>query len=144
MRHGIDTTIVEIDPTVHKFASKYFALPTGHTKVIEDAVSYASNLAKKGTKYDYIVHDVFTGGAEPVDLFTFEFLSDLHAILKPGGIIAIVRSLTSPLFSIPLRFASRRPPSLPCPLVTPYQISYDVNNKNHRITQATSSFPPPI
>ncbi|RAL63086.1 hypothetical protein DID88_004170 [Monilinia fructigena] len=40
-------------------------------------------------KFNYIVHDVFTGGAEPVDLFTYEFLKDLHDILEPGGVIAI-------------------------------------------------------
>jgi hypothetical protein len=39
--------------------------------------------------YDYIIHDVFTGGAEPVDLFTLEFLSGLHQMLKPDGVIAI-------------------------------------------------------
>jgi hypothetical protein len=90
MAHGIDTTIVEIDPVVHEYATKYFGLPTNHKAVIEDAVSYAAELAKTDEKYDYIVNDVFTGGAEPVDLFTFEFLSDLNTILKPGGVIAIV------------------------------------------------------
>jgi spermidine synthase len=90
MAHGIETTIVEIDPVVHAYATKYFGLPTNHKAVIEDAVSYAAELAKTEEKYDYIVNDVFTGGAEPVDLFTFEFLSDLNTILKPGGVIAIV------------------------------------------------------
>lgn len=90
MAHGINTTIIEIDPIVHDFAVKYFDLPRGHKAVIEDAVSYASRLAATNEKYDYIVHDVFTGGAEPVDLFTLEFLQDLHSILKPGGVIAIV------------------------------------------------------
>lgn len=90
--HGIDTTIVEIDPAVHSFATKYFALPPNHTPVIADAVSYASETAKEGKQYTYIVHDVFTGGAEPVDLFTLEFIQDLHAMLAPWGVIAIVRS----------------------------------------------------
>ncbi|PVH83168.1 spermine/spermidine synthase [Cadophora sp. DSE1049] len=89
MAHGIQTTIVEIDPVVHDFATKYFALPKNHKKVIADAVSYAAEVASSGEKYDYVVHDVFTGGAEPVDLFTYEFLQDLNSILKPGGVIAI-------------------------------------------------------
>ncbi|KAG0649872.1 Polyamine aminopropyltransferase [Hyphodiscus hymeniophilus] len=89
MAHGIDTTIVEIDPIVYAFATKYFSLPRGHTAVIADAVSYTSQLARTSQKFDYVVHDVFTGGAEPVDLFTFEFVQDLHSILKPGGVIAI-------------------------------------------------------
>jgi spermidine synthase len=90
MAHGIETTIVEIDPVVHDYATKYFGLPQNHKKVIEDAVSYVSQVAKTDEKYDYIVNDVFTGGAEPVDLFTAEFLQDLNIILKPGGVIAIV------------------------------------------------------
>jgi spermidine synthase len=90
MAHGIETTIVEIDPVVYDFATKYFALPSGHKVVIADAVFYASELARSEDKYDYIVHDVFTGGAEPVDLFTLEFIQDLHSILKPRGVIALV------------------------------------------------------
>lgn len=91
MAHGIDTTIVEIDPIVFEYAIKYFGLPEGHTPVIEDAVSYASYLAQNTTQtFDYIVHDVFTGGAEPVDLFTVEFMTDLYSLLKPNGVAAIV------------------------------------------------------
>lgn len=41
-------------------------------------------------KYDYIVHDVFTGGAEPIELFTVEFLEGLKSLLKDDGAIAIV------------------------------------------------------
>lgn len=91
--HGIDTTVVEIDPVVHKFASKYFQLPSNHTAVIEDAVTYTSRLAanETETRFDYIIHDVFTGGAEPIPLFTLEFLQNLNALLKPHGVIAIVR-----------------------------------------------------
>ncbi|EKD12191.1 uncharacterized protein L3040_003391 [Drepanopeziza brunnea f. sp. 'multigermtubi'] len=89
MAHGIQTTIVEIDPVVHDFATKYFNLPKNHKKVIADAVAYAHEVAQTDEKYDYVVHDVFTGGAEPVDLFTYEFLQDLNSILKPGGSIAI-------------------------------------------------------
>jgi hypothetical protein len=88
--HGIDTTIVEIDPVVHEFASDYFGLPGNHTPVVEDAVSFTHRLATTtNTKYDYIVHDVFTGGAEPVQLFTLEFLQGLSSLLKPNGVIAI-------------------------------------------------------
>jgi spermidine synthase len=89
--HGIDTTVVEIDPVVHDFAMKYFRLPTNHTAVIEDAAGYAAKTANDTTqRFDYIVHDVFTGGAEPIDLFTLEFLTDLHTLLNPHGVIVIV------------------------------------------------------
>lgn len=88
--HGISTTVVEIDPVVYDFALKYFTLPIPNEVIIEDAVSVAANLAEQGKKFNYIVHDVFTGGAEPVELFTAEFLMDLNKILEPGGVIAIV------------------------------------------------------
>ncbi len=92
MAHGIDTTVVEIDPVVHEFATKYFHLPSNHTAVIEDAVSYTARLASDpdGRRFDYIVHDVFTGGAEPIPLFTLEFIQSLGALLTPNGVVAIV------------------------------------------------------
>ncbi|KAL4872439.1 hypothetical protein BDV12DRAFT_162200 [Aspergillus spectabilis] len=89
--HGIDTTIVEIDPIVHKFAGQYFELPSNHTAVIEDARTFVRRNQESANpvQYDYIVHDVFTGGAEPVELFTYEFISGLHASLKDDGVVAI-------------------------------------------------------
>lgn len=92
--HGIDTTIVEIDPVVYDFSKKYFGLPSNHTAVIQDAISWSqSNKDELREYYDYIVHDVFTGGAEPIPLFTDEFLASLKQMLKPNGVIAIVSLL---------------------------------------------------
>lgn len=60
--HGINTTIVELDPVVHSFATQYFSLPTNHTAVLQDAVSWVADAASTTPRrYDYIVHDVFTG-----------------------------------------------------------------------------------
>ncbi|KAI1141402.1 S-adenosyl-L-methionine-dependent methyltransferase [Hypoxylon sp. FL0543] len=88
--HGIDTTIVEIDPVVYEFSAKYFGLPSNHTAVIQDAISWSrSKKDELREHYDYIVHDVFTGGAEPIPLFTEEFLAGLRDMLKPNGVIAI-------------------------------------------------------
>ncbi|KAF7545895.1 hypothetical protein G7Z17_g8822 [Cylindrodendrum hubeiense] len=88
--HGINTTVVEIDPVVHEFAAKHFDLRENNPPVIADAVSYTAQLANESTtKFDYIVHDVFTGGAEPADLFTLEFFQNLNALLKDDGSIAI-------------------------------------------------------
>ena len=90
--HGVNTSIVELDPVVYEFALKYFGLPTNHSWTIGDAVPIIANTVDSGVafKYDYIIHDVFTGGAEPVELFTLEFLSGLHTLLKADGVIAIV------------------------------------------------------
>ncbi|KAL8897050.1 MAG: hypothetical protein Q9207_007409, partial [Kuettlingeria erythrocarpa] len=90
LAHNISTTILEIDPVVHAFATKYFALPPNHTAVIQDALAFVANSQsdtskKDAEKYTYIIHDVFTGGAEPLSLFTLEFLEGLKNMLKPEG-----------------------------------------------------------
>lgn len=92
IKHGIDTTIVEIDPVVHKLATQYFNLPSNHVAAIEDATKFVKHAQKSPSshQYDYIIHDVFTGGAEPAELFTIEFLKDLSSLLKDDGVIAIV------------------------------------------------------
>lgn len=90
--HGVHTTTVEIDRVVHDFASSHFDLPNNHTSIIGDAVKVVSDIQSNriSHEYDYILHDVFTGGAEPIDLFTMEFLTDLRRLLKQDGVIAIV------------------------------------------------------
>ncbi|KAK5112746.1 hypothetical protein LTR62_003844 [Meristemomyces frigidus] len=101
LAHGINTTIVELDPVVHKYATKYFALPTNHNAILTDAVTWVDNEVRNAvsTKYNYIIHDVFTGGAEPLALFTTEFLNSLRSLLTPEGTIAInyAGDLTAPL-----------------------------------------------
>ncbi|KAF2139126.1 uncharacterized protein K452DRAFT_290224 [Aplosporella prunicola CBS 121167] len=88
--HGINTTIVELDPAVHAMATKHFALPQNHTAVLSDAVPFVADAAaSQPASYDYIVHDVFTGGAEPAALFTLDFLNGLKTLLRPDGVIAL-------------------------------------------------------
>lgn len=93
MAHGINTTVVELDPVVYKFAVKYFNFPSPHNVVIEDAITFVEKAKAVGGNrktYDYIIHDVFTGGAEPIELFTQEFLRGLSEMLNADGVIAIV------------------------------------------------------
>ncbi|KAH8701819.1 spermine/spermidine synthase family protein [Talaromyces proteolyticus] len=89
IQHGVNTTIVEIDPVVYKFALQYFHFPENHTAVIDNAVTFVENARLQSKQYEYIVHDVFTGGTEPIDLFTLEFMQGLYALLKENGIVAI-------------------------------------------------------
>ncbi|KJY01882.1 spermine/spermidine synthase like protein [Zymoseptoria brevis] len=112
--HGIHTTIVELDPVVHAFATKYFALPTNHTAILQDAVSWvhhtsSSTRSSRGEKYDYIIHDVFTGGAEPLPLFTTSFLTSLRSLLHPNGVIALnyAGDLSLPLTRLVLHTISK-------------------------------------
>ncbi|KAJ5191261.1 uncharacterized protein N7498_010246 [Penicillium cinerascens] len=91
MKHGIDTTVVELDPVVVKFAKQYFNFPSNHATTVDDATKFVKRALKTPSahQYDYIVHDVFTGGAEPAELFTIDFLHDLSSLLKDDGVIAI-------------------------------------------------------
>lgn len=81
---------MEIDPVVYRFAMDYFAFPSNHTAVIDDAISFVKIARQNPQNYDYIVHDVFTGGVEPVELFTSQFMQSLDDLLKDDGVIAIV------------------------------------------------------
>lgn len=90
VEHGINTTIVELDPVVHEFATKYFGLPENHHAYIQDASDFVSVYSEaQPNSYDYIIHDVFTGGAEPIPLFTLEFLQRLDKLLRADGVVAI-------------------------------------------------------
>lgn len=77
---------------MHKLATQYFNLPSNHVAAIEDATKFVKSAQQSPSihKYDYIIHDVFTGGTEPAELFTLEFLKDLSSLLKDDGVIAIV------------------------------------------------------
>ncbi len=93
---------MEIDPVVHEFAKRYFDLKENNQPAIADAVKYTAGLVEARKTYDYIIHDVFTGGAEPLELFTLEFLQGLSDLLKPNGVIAIVRNnISNPLLAFP-------------------------------------------
>lgn len=107
---------------MHDFATKYFDLPQNHSSVIGDAIKVVSDMQgarRMRNTYEYIIHDVFTGGAEPINLFTREFIMGLSDLLRPDGIIAIVKTKNTNLFFSETRLTK------------------------HRITPATSSSPSP-
>ena len=85
-QYGIATDAVEIDPAVADAAERFFSFrPTGRV-VLGDA---RYQVKKLGTQYDLIVHDCFTGGAEPIHVLSLEALSELKARLRPGGVLAV-------------------------------------------------------
>jgi spermidine synthase len=91
MRHGVTVSIAELDPAVYRYARDYFSFPQPTGQVfLEDARLV---LARRTQQYDYIVHDVFTGGSVPGSLFTAETWRDVQANLKPHGVLAVVRFL---------------------------------------------------
>lgn len=122
-QQGISTTIVEIDPAVHRFAVEFFNLtsPFPTVDAVESKMSYfvspeipqthymdareyvhrrASIISgmrpiRETDRYDYVVHDVFSGGTVPTHLFTMEFWEDVKVVMKLDGILAVVRLLGS-------------------------------------------------
>ncbi len=65
----------------------------GNAFVIEQAAAhrFPSLATPSLPKLDFVVHDCFTGGFVPPELFTIEFWSDLAMLVKTDGIVAIVR-----------------------------------------------------
>jgi spermidine synthase len=84
--NGIRFDAVEIDPSVVRFAKQYFGfLPNGDVNE-EDARTYLRHTPKQ---YDIVVHDTFTGGTTPEHLLSLEVLQRIHALLRPGGVLAL-------------------------------------------------------
>ncbi|KAG5648860.1 hypothetical protein DXG03_000209 [Asterophora parasitica] len=103
-RHGLSTTIVEIDPAVYDAARRFFGLPNpGPGNVfLEDARGWAANkrdsiqAGNKETLYDIVVHDCFSGGGVPEHIFTVEFWKDLKMVMQPEGIVVVVSTIRLP------------------------------------------------
>ncbi|KAG0321197.1 hypothetical protein BGZ97_011887 [Linnemannia gamsii] len=87
IQHGLLVDVVEIDPAVVDYATEYFDWPAPHEKFIQDGRQFIRN-APEG-KYDYVIHDVFTGGGVPPSLFSLEALHDIQRIMRPDGVLAL-------------------------------------------------------
>jgi len=83
---GIVTDTIEINPAVADAAKRYFKFKPVGKFIIGDARYQVRQLHKK---YDFIIHDCFTGGTDPAYLLTREMFQDLRSRLKPGGILAL-------------------------------------------------------
>ena len=84
--HGITVDVVEIDPTVIRFAGQYFGFTTLGEIHEEDARTFLHRTARH---YDLIVHDTFTGGTTPEHLLSVEVIRRLHDVLEPGGVVTL-------------------------------------------------------
>jgi SAM-dependent methyltransferase len=85
-REGIKADVVEIDPAVVRFARQYFRFTARGEIYEEDARTF---LGRTERRYDLIVHDTFTDGTTPEHLLSLEVLQRIHAILRPGGVLAL-------------------------------------------------------
>ncbi|RPD66995.1 hypothetical protein L226DRAFT_529389 [Lentinus tigrinus ALCF2SS1-7] len=105
IRHGIDTTLVEIDPSVYDAAKRFFGLPAPPPErlVLQDAKTWVHNRsvtlhrsseagdASSATAelFDVVVHDCFSGGSVPAHLYTQSFWRDLKEIVTPDAVVAV-------------------------------------------------------
>lgn len=89
-RIGVKVDAVEIDPFVAKYARKYFGMTAPHVHIM-DALRFldGSQGHKKDQRYDYVIHDVFTGCAVPAKLFAMSTWRAIRAALKPDGVLAV-------------------------------------------------------
>ncbi|KAF9930804.1 hypothetical protein FBU30_011253 [Linnemannia zychae] len=87
IQHGLLVDVVEIDPAVVDYATEFFDWPAPNEKFIQDGRQFIKN-APAG-KYDYVIHDVFTGGGVPPSLFSLEALHDIQRIMRPDGVLAL-------------------------------------------------------
>lgn len=90
--HGINTTIVEIDPAVYQYAREYFNLPEPNAIYLEDVRNWLQRPMERD-KFDYVIHDCFSGGGVPQHIYTVEFWESLKRVMKPDGVIAVVCSI---------------------------------------------------
>ncbi|KAJ2889063.1 hypothetical protein FB639_000182 [Coemansia asiatica] len=87
-QQGVAVDVVEIDPAVHRAAEQFFGLPRDLNAVyLQDAREYIET-APDAT-YNYVVHDVFTGGSVPSSLFSKEAIAHVRRIMQPSGVLAM-------------------------------------------------------
>ncbi|KAJ2820457.1 hypothetical protein FBU31_005218 [Coemansia sp. 'formosensis'] len=85
---GVKVDVVELDPAVYRAAVDFFSLPRDlHGVYLQDGRRFIDEAAD--SSYDYIVHDVFTGGSVPAVLFSQSAVAQLSRILAPHGVLAM-------------------------------------------------------
>lgn len=119
MAHEISVDVIELDPAVYHAAKTYLGFGRRHAPRRVDLVDAAVRVAELATErrrpkldsmsssfelYDYAIHDCFTGGSVPHEMFDVGFWNDLKAVMKPDGVVAVV---------------SRSPLTLPAPTSPP-------------------------
>ena len=84
---GIPTDVVEINPNVVRAAKEFFGFEPSGKLYIEDGRRF---LKREDRKYDFVVHDTFTGGAVPFHLLSQQVFEDTRRILSEDGVFCLV------------------------------------------------------
>lgn len=86
----VQVDAVEIDPVVVDVAQRFFGLvrqPRLHIHVADGAGFIAKTSRVAAAAYDVVLVDAFSGSGIPDALRTERFFSDLHARVRPEGIV---------------------------------------------------------
>lgn len=92
---GCDVDVVEIDAAVARFARDYFRMGVPPQRVhVQDAVVYLADAQQRVAtgdmaRYDYVIHDVFTGGAVPLAVFSPATFFAIRNVMTPTGVLAV-------------------------------------------------------
>lgn len=81
--------VVEIDAAVTRVAKRFFGFVDGPAMRVSevDGRVYVKRAGREGLKYDVILLDAFDHEYIPEHLLTKEFLSEVKALLAPGGVL---------------------------------------------------------
>ncbi|MDA0955740.1 MAG: fused MFS/spermidine synthase [Proteobacteria bacterium] len=92
--------LVEIDEAVVTVAKRFFDFtPTAQMAVhVQDARVFLKRAAARGTTWDYIMLDAFTGDYIPEHLMTKEFLEEVRAALTDDGVLVANTFASSALY----------------------------------------------
>ncbi|OMJ24604.1 Polyamine aminopropyltransferase [Smittium culicis] len=86
--HGVAVDVVDIDVAVIHCARNYFGLPENLKSInVQDGRYFVEKSISDS--YDFVVHDIFSGGSINSYMLSTEFLNQTHRILKPSGILAL-------------------------------------------------------
>ncbi|KAH8553377.1 S-adenosyl-L-methionine-dependent methyltransferase [Umbelopsis sp. PMI_123] len=87
LSQGIDVDVVELDPAVYYMARDYFDLMQPSSVYLESGRTFLERC--NSSSYDFVLHDIFTGGSVAPGMFSREVMELIKRSLKTNGIIAI-------------------------------------------------------
>lgn len=86
----VEIDSVELDPAVAKVAGSYFGFSgDARSRVhVDDGRLFVRKQVRAGAKFDLVMLDAFEKASIPEHMLTREFLSEVKALLSPGGVVA--------------------------------------------------------
>ncbi|KAJ2956250.1 hypothetical protein NQZ79_g7870 [Umbelopsis isabellina] len=87
IKHGVSVDVVELDPAVYYLARDYFGLEQPNSVHLESGRDFLQRVDQD--LYDFVLHDIFTGGSVAPKMFSLELLQLVKRALKPNGILAM-------------------------------------------------------